>query len=194
MQTWKSVELIYPCVTKDYRLETVKPVLMAEGAYEQGSEYGFEITPLVGTPPGVLFLPGRRSPHLRAQQLVAGAAWLETGAGCTGGGGGWAFQEDVRRPGGVVERGARPGDLRQGGQHRRRYAEPGRQARRRSMADGLPDRSHDLRNPPEQVTRRRAHLVSFRWIPGLASRPRLDHCRVAISKTSQRQKTGKMPC
>jgi hypothetical protein len=46
MQTWKSVELIYPMVTKDYDLKPVKPVLMAEGAYEQGSEYGFEVTPL----------------------------------------------------------------------------------------------------------------------------------------------------
>jgi hypothetical protein len=46
MQTWKSVELIYPMVTKDYNLKPVKPVLMAEGAYEQGSEYGFEVTPL----------------------------------------------------------------------------------------------------------------------------------------------------
>jgi Protein of unknown function (DUF4038)/Putative collagen-binding domain of a collagenase len=46
MQTWKSVELIYPMVTKDYNLKPVKPVLMAEGAYERGSEYGFEVTPL----------------------------------------------------------------------------------------------------------------------------------------------------
>lgn len=46
MQTWKSVELIYPFVTKDYNLKPVKPVLMAEGAYEHGSEYGFEVTPL----------------------------------------------------------------------------------------------------------------------------------------------------
>jgi hypothetical protein len=46
MQTWKGVELIYPMVTKDYRLKPVKPVLMAEGAYEHGSEYGFDVTPL----------------------------------------------------------------------------------------------------------------------------------------------------
>jgi len=46
MQTWKSVELIYPFVTKDYNLKPVKPVLMAEGAYEAGSEYGFDVTPL----------------------------------------------------------------------------------------------------------------------------------------------------
>ncbi len=31
MQTWKSVELIYPMVTKDYQQKPVKPVLMAEG-------------------------------------------------------------------------------------------------------------------------------------------------------------------
>lgn len=46
MQTWKSVELIYPMVTHDYNLKPVKPVLMAEGAYEQGSEYGFDVSPL----------------------------------------------------------------------------------------------------------------------------------------------------
>jgi hypothetical protein len=46
MQTWKSVELIYPMVTHDYNLQPVKPVLMAEGAYEHGSEYGFDVTPL----------------------------------------------------------------------------------------------------------------------------------------------------
>jgi len=46
MQTWNSVHLIYPMVTKDYNLKPVKPVLMAEGAYEAGSEYGFEVTPL----------------------------------------------------------------------------------------------------------------------------------------------------
>jgi hypothetical protein len=40
------VELIYPMVTHDYELKPVKPVLMAEGAYEQGSEYGFEVSPL----------------------------------------------------------------------------------------------------------------------------------------------------
>ncbi len=44
LQTWKCVELIYPMVTHDYDLKPVKPVLMAEGAYEQGSEYGFEVT------------------------------------------------------------------------------------------------------------------------------------------------------
>ena len=46
MQTWKTVELIYPMVTHDYNLKPVKPVLMAEGAYEQGSEYGFDVSPL----------------------------------------------------------------------------------------------------------------------------------------------------
>jgi len=46
MQTWASVELIYPMVTHDYNLKPPKPVLMAEGAYEHGSEYGFDVTPL----------------------------------------------------------------------------------------------------------------------------------------------------
>lgn len=46
MQTWKWVERIYPMVAEDYSLKPVKPVVMGEGAYEQGSEYGFEVTPL----------------------------------------------------------------------------------------------------------------------------------------------------
>jgi hypothetical protein len=46
LQTWRNVELIYPMVAHDYNLHPVKPVLMAEGAYEQGSEYGFDVTPL----------------------------------------------------------------------------------------------------------------------------------------------------
>jgi hypothetical protein len=46
MQTWKWVEKIYPMVTQEYTLKPVKPVVMAEGAYEHGSEYGFDVTPL----------------------------------------------------------------------------------------------------------------------------------------------------
>lgn len=46
MQTWRSVELIYPMVTADYHLSPTKPVVMAEGAYESGTEYGFDVTPL----------------------------------------------------------------------------------------------------------------------------------------------------
>ena len=46
MQTWKEVGRIYPFIAKDYSLQPVKPVLMAEGAYEAGTEYGFDVTPL----------------------------------------------------------------------------------------------------------------------------------------------------
>jgi hypothetical protein len=46
IQTFAWAHLIYPLVNADYHLEPVKPVLMAEGAYEQGSEYGFEVTPV----------------------------------------------------------------------------------------------------------------------------------------------------
>jgi len=46
MQVWNRMNLIYPMVTQDYHLKPVKPVLMAEGAYEAGSEYGFDVTPL----------------------------------------------------------------------------------------------------------------------------------------------------
>jgi hypothetical protein len=46
IQTWKWVERIYPMVTEEYHLQPVKPVVMGEGAYEHGSEYGFDVTPL----------------------------------------------------------------------------------------------------------------------------------------------------
>ena len=46
MQVWNAVHQIYPMVNKDYNLKPVKPTLMAEAAYEAGSEYGFEVTPL----------------------------------------------------------------------------------------------------------------------------------------------------
>ncbi|MCC7406472.1 MAG: DUF4038 domain-containing protein [Phycisphaeraceae bacterium] len=46
MQTWADVQLIYPFVTKDHGMRPTKPVVMAEGAYEAGSEYGFDVSPL----------------------------------------------------------------------------------------------------------------------------------------------------
>ena len=46
MQTWDAVKLIYPMVAHDYNLKPAKPVLMAEGAYEAGFEYSFDVTPL----------------------------------------------------------------------------------------------------------------------------------------------------
>ncbi len=46
IQTFAWVHQIHPLVSHDYALEPVKPVLMAEGAYEDGSEYGFQVTPL----------------------------------------------------------------------------------------------------------------------------------------------------
>jgi len=46
IQTWADTDLIAPMVAHDYRLEPAKPVVMAEGAYEAGEEYGFEVTPL----------------------------------------------------------------------------------------------------------------------------------------------------
>jgi len=46
MQPWGQVELMYSMIAHDYGLRPVKPVVMAEGAYEHGTEYGFDITPL----------------------------------------------------------------------------------------------------------------------------------------------------
>jgi hypothetical protein len=46
IQTFKWVEEIEPMVRRDYGLHPVKPVVMAEGAYEAGIEYGFDVTPI----------------------------------------------------------------------------------------------------------------------------------------------------
>ena len=46
IQTFKDVELIRPMVRNDCELGPAKPVVMAEGAYEAGTEYGFDVTPL----------------------------------------------------------------------------------------------------------------------------------------------------
>jgi len=46
IQTWRDVHLICPMVSHDYALQPAKPVVMAEGAYEGGTEYGFDVTPL----------------------------------------------------------------------------------------------------------------------------------------------------
>jgi hypothetical protein len=46
MQVWKWVNLIFPLIQTDYGMKPAKPVVMAEGAYEAGTEYGFDVTPL----------------------------------------------------------------------------------------------------------------------------------------------------
>jgi hypothetical protein len=46
MQVWKWLNLISPMIRLDYGLKPTKPVVMAEGAYEAGTEYGFDVTPL----------------------------------------------------------------------------------------------------------------------------------------------------
>lgn len=46
IQTFSHTDLIRPMVAQDCRRRPPKPVVMAEGAYEAGTEYGFEVTPL----------------------------------------------------------------------------------------------------------------------------------------------------
>ena len=46
IQTFKEVDEIFPMTNADYKKTPVKPVVMAEGAYESGPEYGFDVTPL----------------------------------------------------------------------------------------------------------------------------------------------------
>jgi Protein of unknown function (DUF4038)/Putative collagen-binding domain of a collagenase len=46
IQVWKDIRLVYPMTLADYRRTPTKPVTMLEGAYENGEEYGFPVTPL----------------------------------------------------------------------------------------------------------------------------------------------------
>lgn len=46
IQVFKRMDLIHPMVTSDSSRYPLKPVVMAEGAYEAGIEYGFDVTPL----------------------------------------------------------------------------------------------------------------------------------------------------
>ena len=45
IQTFSSIHLIFDSVAADYARIPPKPVVMAEGAYEAGPEYGYEVTP-----------------------------------------------------------------------------------------------------------------------------------------------------
>jgi len=45
VQTFKDIDLIPGCVAIEYCRVPAKPAVMAEGAYENGPEYGFEVTP-----------------------------------------------------------------------------------------------------------------------------------------------------
>lgn len=47
IQVWKDLRLIYPMALADYTKSPAKPVTMLEGAYENGEEYGFPVTPLL---------------------------------------------------------------------------------------------------------------------------------------------------
>ena len=47
IQTWARFDCIREAVRADHERTPAKPVVMAEGAYEEGKEYGYEVTPLI---------------------------------------------------------------------------------------------------------------------------------------------------
>lgn len=47
IQVWKDLHLIYPMTLADYAKSPTKPATMLEGAYENGEEYGYPVTPLL---------------------------------------------------------------------------------------------------------------------------------------------------
>ncbi len=47
LQTWDRPEAAHPSVLRDYRTAPALPVGLGEGAYEDGPQYGFPVTPLV---------------------------------------------------------------------------------------------------------------------------------------------------
>ena len=84
MQTWKWVEKIYPMVTQEYNLQAGET--RRDGGRRLRTRLGIWVRghAAVGSPAGVLFLPGRGLSHLWAQRQLAGVAHLEAGAGCAG--------------------------------------------------------------------------------------------------------------
>ena len=150
MQTWKSVELIYPMVTRDYNLKPVKPVLMAEGAYEHGSEYGFDVTPLwIRRQAYYSYLLGGHHTYGHNDSWRVLPTWKQAldapGATQTG-----FIEEDFSGPAGVVAPGARSEHLGPGRQNQGSGAPPGGSASRRQMDHGVPGRQGDLRRPHGQ--------------------------------------------
>jgi len=47
IQVWNQIHAIYPMTLADYERTPAKPVTMLEGAYEDGEEYGYAVTPLL---------------------------------------------------------------------------------------------------------------------------------------------------
>ncbi len=137
MQTWKSVNLIYPMVTKDYQLKPVKPVLMAEGAYEAGSEYGFDVTPLwVRRQAYYSYLAGASFTYGHNDSWRVLPSWKKSldapGAVQMG-----ILKKTFLGPQGVVVPGARSNRLRPRRKDRRRHFEPGGATQGRAVDHGL---------------------------------------------------------
>jgi hypothetical protein len=47
IQVWNQIRAIYPMTLADYGRTPAKPATMLEGAYEDGEEYGYPVTPLL---------------------------------------------------------------------------------------------------------------------------------------------------
>ena len=115
IETWTEWSKIYPAVVSDSLLTPRKPVVLGEGAYENGPEYPQgPITPLIVRRQAWWTRHGRRLPHLRAEPDVAhGAglgidvrhAWRRSGHEDEGRssrrcrGGTWCRTRDCSRPG-----------------------------------------------------------------------------------------------
>ena len=137
MQTWKWVEKIYPMVTEEYDLKPVKPVVMGEGAYESGSEYGFDVTPLwVRRQAYYSYLAGAHHTYGHNDSWRVLPTWKQAldapGAMQMG-----ILKKSIPGPEGVVVPGSGPDRVCQRRKHRWPSAEPRRPPQRWPLAHGL---------------------------------------------------------
>ena len=195
MQTWKSVELIYPFVTKDYHLKPVKPVLMAEGAYEHGSEYGFDVSPLwVRRQAYYSYLAGGHHTYGHNDSWRVLPTWKQAldAPGATQLGILKKVFQGLRR---VVAPRARPGDLRPRRQHRRAGPQPGRPPRGWPVGPCLPGGA----GRPSRSTLASlhpAHRVKATWMdPRDGNRqPAGRRSPITASRPSRHPLGGRTPC
>ncbi len=158
MQTWKWVEQIYPMVTNEYNLQPTKPVVMAEGAYEHGSEYGFDVTPLwIRRQAWYSYVAGAHHTYGHNDSWRVLPTWKQAldAPGATQLG----VLKKIFTAQGVVVSDARPEHLRKRRRHERTDIELGRPPQGRSLGHGIPGRQGILLNPHGQTGRRQGEGI-----------------------------------
>ena len=125
MQTWNRVELDLSVRHQGLQPEARQARPHGRRGLRGGLGIWISGHSLVGSPAGVLLLPGRRPSHLRAQRQLAHPSHLEEGPRRARGGANGDSQEDLPGSQGVVVAGPRPIGSCLGRADRRQGAAPG---------------------------------------------------------------------